>query len=47
MKLNKYYGGCVLDLSGSMVGCCEQRVGTEGGNSDKCQRSVTFSRKWG
>lgn len=23
-KLEKYYGGCVLDLSGSVVGCCEQ-----------------------
>ena len=24
MKLTKYYGGCLLDLSGSVVGYCEQ-----------------------
>ena len=24
MKLKKYYGRCVLDVSGSVVGCCKQ-----------------------
>jgi len=24
MKFKKYYGGFVLDFSGSVVGCCEQ-----------------------
>lgn len=36
----------MLDLSGSVVSCCEQGKKEKGGNSDEYQRGVAFSRRW-